>query len=107
MLSIRSWLLPLAAVSVAVNALDFKNTDYPPKKYVVSSSLSFDTEDVADDTTYTLNDQNPWLTLDYGSEIGGWPYVEIDESSTGYPFDLEIKYSEMRDALKETWSDGP
>ncbi|KAH8885313.1 Six-hairpin glycosidase, partial [Thozetella sp. PMI_491] len=53
-----------------------------------------------------LNASHPVLTLDYGMEIGGWPFIDV---ATGpeVPVQVEFKYTEPFDGLNHPWGDGP
>ncbi|KAJ5511962.1 hypothetical protein N7453_004065 [Penicillium expansum] len=54
---------------------------------------------------FTLTPSSPWATLDYGSEVAGFPSFEISKFSG--PTQIEIKYSEQFTGLLEPFSDGP
>ena len=60
-------------------------------------------------TTYsnkiTLSPSNPLVTLDYGSEVLGFPTLEI--SALSGPTQIELKYSEEFSGLTNIYGDGP
>jgi hypothetical protein len=56
--------------------------------------------------TFTLNASSPTLSLDYGAEVAGFPYVEIS-SFTGEYAQIELKYSEPYEGLGLPYGDGP
>lgn len=57
-------------------------------------------------TTFSLNSSFPVLTLDYGAEVAGFPYINV-VSVKGESAQVELKYSEPYDGLGMTYSDGP
>ena len=57
-------------------------------------------------SSFTLNSSSPVLSLDYGAEVAGFPYVEIS-SLTGEFAQIELKYSEPYDGLGLPYGDGP
>ncbi|TKA79701.1 hypothetical protein B0A49_01457 [Cryomyces minteri] len=54
----------------------------------------------------TLDTSTPVLTLDYGADVAGFPFVEV-ALLTGSAAQIELKYSEPFDGLGMTFSDGP
>ncbi len=56
--------------------------------------------------TYTLNASSPTLSLDYGAEVAGFPYVDI-LTFTGEYAQIELKYSEPYEGLGLPYGDGP
>ena len=54
----------------------------------------------------TLDAANPVVTLDYGANIAGFPFVEVSSVSASGA-QIELKYSEPFGGLKEPWSNGP
>lgn len=96
---------PLLAFSVqligAVSA-------FSPVAYHVGTAPEFSNltaYDVATGSTQ-LSASQPVLTLDYGSEVAGWPFIEV-ESVLGGPAQVEFKYSEQWNGLNEASGDGP
>ena len=55
---------------------------------------------------YVLNSSSPVLTLDYGAEVAGFPYIDI-AALTGDFAQVELKYSEPYDGLSLPYGDGP
>lgn len=53
----------------------------------------------------TLSPTSPFLALDYGFEIAGFPFFHVSALSS--PVQIEVKYSETLPALAEPNSDGP
>jgi hypothetical protein len=53
----------------------------------------------------TLSPSNPLVTLDYGSEVLGFPTLEI--SALSGPTQIELKYSEEFAGLNNIYGDGP
>jgi hypothetical protein len=56
--------------------------------------------------TFTLNASSPTLSLDYGAEVAGFPYVDI-LSFTGEYAQIELKYSEPYEGLGLPYGDEP
>lgn len=56
--------------------------------------------------TFSLNTSSPTLSLDYGAEVAGFPYVDIS-SFTGEYVQIELKYSEPYEGLSLPYGDGP
>jgi hypothetical protein len=52
---------------------------------------------------YSLSKHAPVLTLDYGVDVAGFPYIDI-VSGTGQ---IELKYTEDFDGLNQLYGDGP
>jgi hypothetical protein len=80
---------------------------YLPDAYQVSS----DTPAIGDLVKYggesiALNNSFPMVTFDYGSLVGGFPYVEI-EGEPNAAVQIELKYSEPYDGLDQPQADGP
>ena len=54
---------------------------------------------------FRLNQSFPLATLDYGHEVAGYPFFEVEAVTA--PVQIEVKYSEEAVGLKHNWSDGP
>lgn len=54
----------------------------------------------------TLDSSNPVLTLDYGTEVAGFPYVQVT-SVSGSEAQIELKYTEAFSGLANAYGDGP
>jgi hypothetical protein len=54
----------------------------------------------------TLKTSAPVLTLDYGADVAGFPYVEVT-SFAGSAVQIELKYSEQFQGLNSATGDGP
>ena len=57
-------------------------------------------------SSYTLDTSTPVLSLDYGSEVAGFPYVDISSFDGDYA-QIELKYSEPYEGLSLPYGDGP
>lgn len=55
---------------------------------------------------YTLDASTPVLSLDYGSEVAGFPYVDVASFDSEYA-QVELKYSEPYEGLGLPYGDGP
>lgn len=88
----------------AVAAFVDYGTGYP-KKYSQTNNPSLSTYQSWQNTTLTLSPTSPFLALDYGFEIAGFPFFHVSALSS--PVQIEVKYSETLPALAEPNSDGP
>lgn len=99
----------LAAQALALPDSDKHHANsYRPIYY----SLGLDTPEDTDsfkpygaESGLTLTTSSPVLTLDYGAEVAGFPYVVVQ--TTRGPTQVELKYSEPYDGLQLPYSDGP
>ena len=57
-------------------------------------------------SSFILNASSPVLSLDYGAEVAGFPYVEISSLEGEYA-QIELKYSEPYEGLGLPYGDGP
>lgn len=53
----------------------------------------------------TLKSGATVATYDFGTEVGGWPYINVKDLDG--PVQVELKYSEPYDGLLNPTSDGP
>ncbi|KAL4965459.1 putative alpha-L-rhamnosidase C [Aspergillus stella-maris] len=60
---------------------------------------------VSNKTCITLTPSNPNITIDYGTEVGGFPFFHIHSLSS--PVQMEAKYTEAKYGLYEPFADGP
>ncbi|KAJ5291321.1 glycoside hydrolase family 78 protein [Penicillium angulare] len=64
------------------------------------------TEALSREKSITLGpEKGSLLTLDYGSEVAGFPYFQV--SQLDGPVQIEVKYTEQFDGLNHVWADGP
>ncbi|RYN99241.1 hypothetical protein AA0120_g2046 [Alternaria tenuissima] len=56
-------------------------------------------------TSLTLSPSNPLVTLDYGTEVAGFPFFRV--SAISGTVQIEAKYSEEYRGVEEPFSDGP
>jgi len=54
---------------------------------------------------FHLNQSTPYATLDYGHEVAGYPFFEVESVTT--PVQIEVKYAEEFSAPYHPFSDGP
>ncbi|PIA99991.1 hypothetical protein CB0940_03560 [Cercospora beticola] len=79
--------------------------------HVLPVSYSLDTKPLlAHNTKYTgqsivLSSDRPVLTIDYGVEVVGFPFFDIETLSA--PTQVEVKYAEDFTAFNNPYSDGP
>ncbi|KAJ5618316.1 hypothetical protein N7528_006959 [Penicillium herquei] len=78
---------------------------YTPKAYHVGSGATIDELSEFNGGSIVLNNTHPVLTLDYGTEVGGFPFVETEDPEQ--PVQIELKYSEPFDGLQLPYGDGP
>jgi hypothetical protein len=94
-------LLYVAAFLATASAATFKPVAYAlGQTPVLNGTLPYQTGQ-----SLVLSPANPVLTLDYGTEAGGFPYIEVQ----GFQGDLqfELKYSEQWNGLNQPNGDGP
>lgn len=81
-------------------------TSYVPVSYYLGNAPSITGLQTYSGGDLTLNLSSPVLTLDYGTEVAGFPFVQVS-SVSGPPSQIELKYSEPFDGLNVAYSDGP
>lgn len=81
-------------------------TLYTPVAFGVETSPIIDGLQAYSSNTVTLNSSAPILTLDYGTEVAGFPYFEVT-SIAGSAAQIELKYSEQFEGLNLDTGDGP
>jgi hypothetical protein len=81
-------------------------TSYVPVTYYLGNAPSIDGLQPYSGGDLTLNISSPVLALDYGTEVAGFPFVQVS-SVSGPPSQIELKYSEPFDGLNVAYSDGP
>lgn len=87
----------------STNLRDLRADDiFVPVGVAVGTAPQVQTQQYA---PFTLDDTNPLATLDYGGESAGYPFFEV--SSLTEPLQVEVKYTEEFDGLKQPFSDGP
>jgi len=80
------------------------STPYRPTSYTIGNApKSSGLQNLPD--SIKLDSKNSVLTLDYGAEVGGWPFVEVN--SVKGSVQIELKYSESFVAQKLPYGDGP
>lgn len=80
-------------------------TDYIPQLYQVGTNVTNSGLQSYSSKAITLNGNSSVITLDYGHEVSGWPFVEI--TSLDEPVQIELKYSEPYVGLSAAQGDGP
>lgn len=100
----------IALLVISVNAHPTRSPQaqglYSPAYYQVGASSTIDGFQNYAQGSITLDSNSPVLTLDYGVEVAGFPFVEIT-SVTGLDAQIEMKYSEPFDGLALPYGDGP
>ncbi|KAL3254418.1 hypothetical protein ABHI18_008952 [Aspergillus niger] len=76
----------------------------PPTRYEIGSGFTNYTG-YGNASCFTLDQKSPLVTLDYGTEVGGFPLFHVDFLSTAVQ--LEAKYTESKTGLDEPFGDGP
>ncbi|KAK4553711.1 hypothetical protein LTR86_009209 [Recurvomyces mirabilis] len=79
--------------------------DVSPAKINLGSTISLDATTPYTNHSITLTPSAPFLTIDYGTETAGFPFVDV--ISLSGPSQIEVKYSEQYHGLLEPQSDGP
>ncbi|KAG2172428.1 hypothetical protein INT43_004970 [Umbelopsis isabellina] len=81
-------------------------SDYTPVKFYLGNNSSMSNLSPYSSKAITLDTQNPVLTLDYGAEVAGFPFVEVTSLET-LEAQIELKYSEPYGGLELPVGDGP
>ncbi|EMD67718.1 glycoside hydrolase family 78 protein [Bipolaris sorokiniana ND90Pr] len=76
-----------------------------PRKYSLSADVQVADQSYDNTTTITLSPAHPVLTLDYGTEIAGFPFFVVAEGAS--PAQIEAAYSEAFAYLDDENADGP
>jgi hypothetical protein len=97
-------------VVLAVRDGDIRTTNsYFPVAYHIgqkSPSNPVGFQSCGSTSSFVLNASSPVLSLDYGAEVAGFPYVEISSLEGEYA-QIELKYSEPYEGLGLPYCDGP
>ncbi|PYI08416.1 Six-hairpin glycosidase [Aspergillus sclerotiicarbonarius CBS 121057] len=75
-----------------------------PTRYKVNASFTNYTRHV-NASCFTLDQNSPLVTLDYGTEVGGFPFFDVDSLSSAVQ--IEAKYTEPEAGLDAPFGDGP
>lgn len=78
---------------------------YTPVAYALGSAPTSSLQNYSG-SPLTLDTSNPVLTLDYGAEVAGFPFVEVT-AITGSAVQIELKYSEPFDGLNLLYGEDP
>lgn len=113
--SFLSGLLALGHALSAVAAPQYRSTpqQYSPKLYSVGSAPQLDgLHSYSSRMSVTLsnnsNNASRVLTLDFASEVAGWPWLEVTAVNLKQgPVQVELKYSEEFNGLNSALADGP
>ena len=76
-----------------------------PSTYSLGSDYDLAASIPYQNNSITLSPSSPVLTLDFGTEVAGFPFFEVTALSG--PTQLEVKYAEQFVALANPNSDGP
>ncbi|PYH94325.1 Six-hairpin glycosidase [Aspergillus ellipticus CBS 707.79] len=76
-----------------------------PTKYRTDTATFKDYATNGAESCFTLNKDTPLVTLDYGTEVGGFPFFEVDTLSN--VVQIEAKYTEAESGLDAPFGDGP
>lgn len=94
----------LSSVDIVTAALCASPETFQPVAYALSTNpAETGLTTYSADQTYNLSTGSPVLTLDYGVDVAGFPYVDV-LSGTGQ---VEFKYTEDFDGLNQPYGDGP
>ncbi|KAI4906359.1 hypothetical protein J4E90_010578 [Alternaria incomplexa] len=98
----------LAIVTILVNPLTTAFVNYgliAPQSHLQQSAPSSSGLKPWTNETLILSPANPLVTLDYGTEVAGFPFFHI--SAISGTVEIEVKYSEEYRGIEEPFSDGP
>jgi hypothetical protein len=76
-----------------------------PKSFSQRPTLSSTGLEPWTQTNLTLSPSNPLVTLDYGTEVAGFPFFDV--SALSGPVQIECKFTEEFSGLLKPYSDGP
>ncbi|CAI7634564.1 unnamed protein product [Penicillium pancosmium] len=76
-----------------------------PESFAVGQSPLMQADNAYHANDIVLNSSFPVLTLDYGNEVGGFPFVEVESPSSAVQ--IQLKYSEPYSGLELPEGDGP
>lgn len=108
-LSVVTAILLCAKVSIARYHGERESTGYTPVAYHLGQQSPAEPTGFQHcnvHPSYTLDSSTPVLSLDYGTEVAGFPYVEISSLDGEYA-QIELKYSEPYEGLGLPYGDGP
>lgn len=106
---IGCFLIPLVAATAKQNGSPHTTASYYPVAYYIgqeSPSKAVGFQGCKSASPYILNTSSPVLSLDYGTEVAGSPYVEISALDGEYA-QIEMKYTEPYEGLSLPYGDGP
>lgn len=96
----------LCIITLFQGFLGFANAAIGDKFYAKSIAVAKQVEWPSEQlSSFTLTPETPIATVDCGSEVAGYAFIEIDTLES--PVQLEIKYSEPYSGLEQPWGDGP
>lgn len=104
--SLRQAVVPaLMLVSVSQAAVLCNSPEsFLPVSYALSAApVETGLTTCSPEQNYSLSTTTPVLTLDYGVDVAGFPYIDV-VSGTGQ---IEFKYTEDFDGLNQPYGDGP
>ncbi|KFY71395.1 hypothetical protein V499_08407 [Pseudogymnoascus sp. VKM F-103] len=101
----NTFLFWLWAINLADAAPD-AGRSYTPVAYAIGTGPVIDGLVKYAGEPLKLDAANPVVTLDYGANVAGFPFVEVSSVSASGA-QIELKYSEPFGGLKEPWSNGP
>lgn len=78
--------------------------DVRPQSYALGENAVLEADDPYTNTT-SLTPEHPYLTLDYATEVAGFPFFDVESLSA--PTQIEVKYAEDFVSLANPYSDGP
>ncbi|KAF2207756.1 glycoside hydrolase family 78 protein [Cercospora zeae-maydis SCOH1-5] len=79
--------------------------DVVPVRYSLDTKPSLDPGLEYTGQSIELSGEKPVLTIDYGAEVAGFPFFDVETLSA--PTQVEVKYAEDFTAFDNPYSDGP
>ncbi|KAJ5775338.1 uncharacterized protein N7511_000349 [Penicillium nucicola] len=76
-----------------------------PRGTIVYAETSSTQPSQDSQSCFTLSESHPTVTLDYGTEVGGFPLFQA--KSISGPVQIEAKYTEAKKGLENVSGDGP
>jgi hypothetical protein len=107
-LLIALWLrLPSVVEAIPRSGINARSqASYTPVDYGIGTAPIINGLETYSRSEVTLNSSAPILTLDYGTEVAGFPYFEVT-TLAGSAAQIELKYSEQFQGLNLKTGDGP
>ena len=96
----------LGTIVLLSQALLVAGVQYTAGQFTTGTAPEIDNQTPYTGQAITLDTNARVLTLDYGTLVGGYPWIEVSTLDNG-PVQVDLKYSEAYDGLWSQMGDGP